>query len=87
MRPQRQPLVGDVAQGQVELGMKVIQVRGIGGLERDAFAPDAGDRARVENRSPRRDMPGKRQVDGGLDLAALDAQGGCSSHGRGLRAV
>ena len=47
MRPQGQALVGDVAEGQVELGMQVIQVHGIGGFERHAFAPDAGDQSSI----------------------------------------
>ena len=55
--------------------MKIVQVGGIGRLERYAVAPDAGDqRSRWRLRSPPVSLPGERQVDGGLDLPALDAK-------------
>jgi hypothetical protein len=47
--PDGEPLIGEIAPGAVQLGVPVVQVADVGGLEGDAFHPEGQHaRARVE---------------------------------------
>ena len=66
---------------EVQLGVKVVQIRRLGGFERSAVKPD-----HREQRSGREtdhrigDMPAERQVDVGPDLSGLKR---CVTHSQG----
>ena len=82
MGPERQPRIRNIAQGEIQLGMKIVQIRRLGGLERGAVEPDhreQGSCCETDHRIG--DMPAERQVDIGLDLPGFKR---CVTHNRGL---
>ena len=71
--PERQPRIRNIAKGEIQFGMKIVQVRGLGSLERGAVDPDhrqQGSCCKTDHRIG--DMPAERQVDIGLDLPGFE---------------
>ena len=81
MGPECQPRICNIAQREIQLAMKIVQVRGLGSLERGAVDPDhrqQGSGCKTDHRIG--DMPAERQVDIGLDLPGFKRR---VTHNRG----
>lgn len=75
MRPQRQSVIGDITQGEIELGMKIVESGGLRGLERGAVEEnDRGQRPGRQANHRLGHVPDKRQVDVGFKLPGFDAR-------------
>ena len=82
MSPERQPRIGNIAQGEVQLGVKIVQIRRLGGLERGAVEPDHREESsRGETDHRIGDVSAERQVDFRPDLSGFER---CVMHNRGL---
>jgi hypothetical protein len=79
--PEREVRIRNIAQGEIQLAMKIVQIRSLGGLERGPVDPDhreQGSCCKTDHRIC--DMPAERQVDIGLDLPGFKRR---VTHNRG----
>ena len=80
--PECQPRICNIAQREIQFAMQIVQIRGLGSLERGAVDPDhrqQGSCCKTNDRIG--DMPAERQVDIGLNLPGFERR---VTHNRGL---